>query len=50
MGQDAKTPPGVAAAAGGFGGGEPLDEVGAQGFVLAVSGVLGLPERAGEVS
>ncbi|MEK7755026.1 MAG: hypothetical protein AAB654_24075, partial [Acidobacteriota bacterium] len=49
VGQNAKASRGVTAAAGGLGGREPFDEVGAEGFVLAVGGVLGLEEEAGEI-
>jgi hypothetical protein len=31
-------------------GGEPFDEIGAQGLVLAMGGVGGLEEHAGEIS
>ena len=48
MGQYAEASRGISAAAGGFGRREPLDEVGAQGFILAVGGVLGLEEGAGK--
>ena len=48
--QDAEAARGVAAAAGGFGRAEALEEIGAEGFVLAVGGVLWLEEEAGEVS
>ena len=48
MDQDTKPAGGVTAAAGGLGRSESLDEIGAQGFVLAVSGVLGLEEGASE--
>jgi len=47
--QDAEASRGVTTAAGGFGGREALDEVGAQGFVLAVRGVLRLEEEVGEI-
>ena len=49
MTQDAETAGGVAEAAGDFVGGQRLDEVGAQGFVLAVRGIPGPHEVAGEV-
>jgi len=42
MDQDTEASGSVAAAARGFGRGQPLDEIGAQRFVLAVGGVLGL--------
>jgi len=50
MGQDAKATRSVAATAGGLGRGEALDEIGAEGFVLAMGGVPGLEEVASEVS
>ena len=46
--QDAEAARGVAEAGGGLGGGDLLDEVGAQGLVLAVGRVGGLQEGAGE--
>ena len=49
MDQDAEASGGVTTTAGGFGRGQSLDEEGAQGFVLAVGGVLRLEKRAGEV-
>ena len=47
--QDAEAARGIAEAAGDLGGGEALDEEGAEGLVLAVGGVGGLEEGAGEV-
>ena len=49
MGEDAEASGGVSATASGLGGGKAFDEVGAKGFVLAMSGVLGLEEEAGEI-
>ncbi len=49
MDQDAKAARGVSATPGGFDRGERFDEVGAEGFVLTVGGVLGLEKDAGEV-
>jgi hypothetical protein len=40
--QDTETAFGVAEATGGFFGGQLLDEIGAQGFVLTMGGVSGL--------
>jgi hypothetical protein len=45
--QDAEGAGGVAEVAGDLGGGSSLGEVGAQGFVLAMQGFLGLAEEAG---
>jgi len=47
--QDAEAARGVAAAAGGLGRGEAFDEEGAEGFVLAMGGVLRLEEEASEI-
>ena len=41
---------GIAEAAGDFARGQLLDEIGAEGFVLAVGGVFRLKEDAGERS
>jgi len=49
MGQNAEAARGVAETAGGLLGRELVDEVGAQGFVLAVSSVGGLEEGLGGV-
>ena len=49
MDQDAKATCGVTPTTGGFGRGESLHEVGAEGFVLAVGRVLRLEEGAGQV-
>jgi len=49
MDEDAKAAGGVTATASGFGRRESFDEEGAEGLVLAVSGVLRLEEEAGEV-
>ncbi len=46
--QHAEAAGGVAEAAGDFVGGQCFDEVGAQGFVLAVRGVAGPHEVAGK--
>jgi hypothetical protein len=46
--EDAKAAGGIAEACGGLGGGEALDEVGAEGFVLAMGGGGGLEEVACE--
>jgi hypothetical protein len=48
VGQDAEAAGRIAAATGGLGRGEAFDEIGAEGFVLAVGGILGLEEEAGE--
>ena len=50
MDQDAEAPRGITEAAGGLITGQPLDEVGAEGFVLTMGGVGRLEEDAGEVS
>lgn len=49
MDQDAEAGRGIAETAGDLGGGEAIDEEGAEGLVLAVGGVGGLEEDAGEV-
>jgi hypothetical protein len=49
MDQNAEASGSVSAAPGGLGGGEIFNEVGAEGLVLTVRGVLGLEEKAGEV-
>jgi hypothetical protein len=46
--EDAKTPGGVAEASGRYGGGDPLDEEGPEGFILPVGGVGGFQEPAGQ--
>ena len=48
MDEDAEAAGGVAEACGGLGGGESLDEVGAEGLVLAVGGVGRLEKAVGE--
>jgi hypothetical protein len=48
MDQDAKAAGGVAEASGGLGGGKPLDEVSAEGLVLAVGRVDRLEEAVGK--
>ena len=47
--EDAEASRGVTEAASGLGAGEAIDEEGAEGLVLAVGGVGGLEEDAGEV-
>ena len=47
--QDAEAPWGIAEAAGGLFTGQSLDEIGAKGLVLTMSGVGGFEEDAGEV-
>ena len=47
MGEDAEASRGIPEAAGNFGGGELIDEVGPEGFVLAVGGILGFEKEAG---
>ena len=47
--QDTEAARGIAEAAGDLGAGEAIDEEGAEGLVLAVGGVGGLEEDAGEV-
>jgi hypothetical protein len=50
MAQDAEGAGGIAEPPRRLGGRQLFDEVGAEGFVLAVGRVLGLEEDAGEVS
>jgi hypothetical protein len=47
MDKDTEASRGISEALGDFGSGEPIDEEGAQGLVLAVSRVGGLEEDAG---
>jgi hypothetical protein len=47
--QDAEGPRRVAEPARDFGAGEPVDEGGAEGFVLALGRVGGFEEHAGDV-
>jgi hypothetical protein len=49
MAEHAEAARGVAEARGGFGRGETLAEVGAQGFILAMGGIGRLQEDGGEV-
>jgi hypothetical protein len=46
--EDAEAPRRVAEASGGLGGGEALDEEGAERLVLSMGGVGGLQEAAGQ--
>jgi hypothetical protein len=48
MHESAKTAGGITEASGGLFGGKPFDEVGAEGFVLALAGVFGFKEMRGE--
>ena len=50
MDQDTETPRGIAKSAGGLLTGQPLDEVGAEGFILTMGRVGWFQEDAGEVS
>jgi hypothetical protein len=47
--QDAEGPRGVSEPSSDFGASEPLDEEGAEGFVLALGWIGGFEEHAGEV-
>ena len=47
MAEDAESAGGIAEGAGGFLGGASLDVISAKGFILALFGVAGLPEKGG---